>query len=87
MTSLPICLNALKQWCVYTHMKSVSETIGAAIAEARQRRNLTQEELGRLCDMQRADVSRLEHGIGNPTIETLTRIFDVLHLKLTVSPL
>ena len=48
--------------------------IGEAIKQARQSKNLTQEELGNLIGVQRAQISRIENG-KNLTFSTIARVF------------
>jgi DNA-binding XRE family transcriptional regulator len=54
------------------------DLIGKAIKKTRQERNLTQEELGKLIGVQRAQISRLESNASNATIDTLIRVFTAL---------
>jgi len=54
------------------------EIIGKAIKQTRQQRNLTQEELGKLIGVQKAQISRLENNVSNVTIDTLLRVFSAL---------
>ena len=58
------------------------EWIGKAIREARQARNLTQEELGKLIGVQKAQISRLENHTGNVSMETLLKVFTALQAKV-----
>lgn len=60
--------------------------IGQAIKQTRQERNLTQEELGKLIGVQRAQISRIENNSSNVTIDTLLRVFKALqaHVKLQI---
>jgi HTH-type transcriptional regulator/antitoxin HipB len=58
------------------------EFIGKAIRETRKERKLTQEELGKLIGVQKAQISRLENNTGNITIETLLKVFTAM--KATV---
>ena len=58
------------------------DLIGSAIKESRKERNLTQEDLGKLIGVQKAQISRLENNASNATIETLMRVFSAL--KATV---
>lgn len=58
------------------------ELIGMAIKQTRQERNLTQEELGKLIGVQKAQISRLESNPGNVTIDTLLRVFTALEAKV-----
>ncbi len=52
--------------------------IGEAIKKIRQERNLTQEQLGKLIGVQKAQISKLESGNKNVTINTLLKIFNAL---------
>ena len=58
------------------------DLIGKAIKEARKERNLTQEELGKLIGVQKAQISRLESNASNATIETLMRVFNAMQAKV-----
>lgn len=51
------------------------DMIGKATRQTRQERHLTQEELGKLFGMQKAQISRLESNAGNVTIDTLMKVF------------
>lgn len=52
------------------------------IRKVRLERNLTQEELGKLVDVQRAQISKLENNATNVTIETILRVFGALKAKV-----
>ena len=58
------------------------DLIGNAIKHARQERHLTQEELGKLIGVQKAQISRLESNASNATIDTLMRVFTALKAKV-----
>mgnify|MGYP006292657853 CR=1 FL=1 len=58
------------------------ELIGDMIKMARQKRKLTQEQLGELVGVKKAQISRLENNTGNVTFETVLRIFNALGAKL-----
>jgi len=58
------------------------DLIGKAIKQTRQQRNLTQEELGKLIGVQKAQISRLESNASNVTIDTLLRVFTALKAKV-----
>ena len=58
------------------------DLIGKAIKQTRQERNLTQEELGKLVGVQKAQISRLENNAGNVTMETLLKVFTALKAKV-----
>jgi len=58
------------------------DLIGKAIKQTRQERNLTQEELGKLIGVQKAQISRLENNTSNVTMDTLLRVFAALKAKV-----
>jgi DNA-binding XRE family transcriptional regulator len=58
------------------------DLIGKAIKQTRQERNLTQEELGKLIGVQKAQISRLENNTNNVTMDTLLRVFTALKAKV-----
>jgi DNA-binding XRE family transcriptional regulator len=55
------------------------ELIGKAIKQTRKASHMTQEELGKLIGVQKAQISRLE---SNATIDTLIRVFTALKAKV-----
>lgn len=58
------------------------DLIGKAIKQTRQERNLTQEELGKLIGVQKAQISRLENNASNVTMDTLLKVFTALQAKI-----
>jgi len=54
--------------------------IGLALKQARQEKNLTQEQLGKMVGVQKTQISRIENG-RNLTISTITRILKALNLS------
>lgn len=65
----------------YEHKLKV-ELIGKAIRNSRKERHLTQEQLGKLVGVQKAQISRLENNPGNVTIETVLKVFSALKANL-----
>ncbi|AFL83299.1 putative transcriptional regulator with C-terminal CBS domains [Belliella baltica DSM 15883] len=61
------------------------ELIGDMIKIARKKRKLTQEQLGELVGVKKAQISRLENSTGNVTFETVVRIFNALGAKMNVN--
>lgn len=57
------------------------EVIGEMIRKVRIERNLTQEELGKLIGVQRAQISKLENNTTNVTMETILKVFGALKAK------
>jgi len=58
------------------------DLVGQAIKQTRQERKLTQEDLGKLIGVQKAQISRIENNASNVTIETLMRVFNALQAKV-----
>jgi len=61
------------------------ELIGDMIKTARKKRKLTQEQLGKLVGVKKAQISRLENSTGNVTFETVMRIFNALGAKFNLN--
>lgn len=57
--------------------------LGDQLAASRKEAHLTQERLAELSGVPQADISRIEHGQGNPTRDTLVRLGEPLGLVLT----
>ena len=55
--------------------------IGAAIRETRKQQNLTQEELGRMVGVQKAQISRIENG-KNLTFATVLKLFKAMNISV-----
>lgn len=51
---------------------------------ARKQRNVTQKELAELTGIYQAEISKLERGIGNPSLNTIKRIADGLNMKVKI---
>lgn len=72
------------------HFKSELERLGhlptvtSALAAARSRAGLTQTELAELAEVQQSEISRIERGQGNPTLDTIQRIAGPLHAHLVL---
>lgn len=58
------------------------EILGEMIRKVRLERNLTQEELGKLIGVQRAQISKLENSTTNVTLETILKVFGALKAKV-----
>lgn len=59
--------------------------IGDAIKQARQAKNLTQEDLGKLVGVQKAQISRIENG-KNLTFATVIKLFKAMGLSVLWGP-
>ncbi|HHL52434.1 MAG TPA: XRE family transcriptional regulator [Flammeovirgaceae bacterium] len=58
------------------------ELLGEAIRQARKERNLTQEELGKLVGVKKAQISKIENSLTNARFETVLKVFRALNVKV-----
>ena len=58
------------------------DVLGKMIKAARQERNLTQEELGLLVGVQKAQISKLESSANSATIDTILKVFKALKAEI-----
>ena len=58
------------------------EVMGEMIKKVRLERNLTQEQLGKLVGVQRAQISKLENNNSNLTVETILKVFGAMKAKV-----
>ena len=61
------------------------EILAEQIRELRKERNLTQEELGQLIGVQRAQISKIENAMTNVTIGTVLKVFTALKAQINFS--
>jgi DNA-binding XRE family transcriptional regulator len=58
------------------------DVLGKMIKTARQERNLTQEQLGKLVGVQKAQISKLESSANSATIDTVLKVFKALKAEI-----
>lgn len=58
------------------------DILGRMIKSARQERHLTQEELGKMVGVQKAQISKLENSANSATIETILKVFKALKAEI-----
>ena len=58
------------------------DVLSRMIKKARQERNLTQEQLGKLIGVQKAQISKLESSANSATVETLLKVFKALKAEI-----
>ncbi|WP_417429392.1 helix-turn-helix domain-containing protein [Halpernia sp.] len=58
------------------------DLIGQAIKQARQERNLTQEELGELVGVKKAQISKIENSTTDARFTTVLKVFAALGAKV-----
>ena len=61
------------------------DVMGKMIKSARQARHLTQEELGRLVGVQKAQISKLESSANSATIDTIIKVFKALKAEININ--
>jgi HTH-type transcriptional regulator/antitoxin HipB len=59
------------------------DLLGETIREVRKARNLTQEELGKLVGVKKAQISKLENNLTDVRFETIMKVFRALHAKVS----
>ena len=59
------------------------EVLGELIKRVRKERKLTQEQLGELIGVKKAQISKLERNSKNVTIETILKVFSALKTKVS----
>ena len=58
------------------------DILGKMIKAARQERRLTQEQLGQLVGVKKAQISKLESSANSATIDTIIRVFKALKAEI-----
>ena len=58
------------------------DVLGRMIKQARQERNLTQEQLGQLVGVQKSQISKLESSTNSATIDTIIKVFKALKAEI-----
>ncbi len=58
------------------------DVIGEAIKQARKERHLTQDELGRLVGVKKAQISKIENSLTDARFETIIKVFKALNAKI-----
>jgi DNA-binding XRE family transcriptional regulator len=61
------------------------DLLGQAIKNARKERNLTQEQLGELVGVKKAQISRIANHLTDARFETILKVFRALNAKINFS--
>lgn len=61
------------------------DLLGKAIKEARLQRHLTQQQLGDLVGVQKAQISKLENSLTDARFDTVMKVFKALNAKVNFS--
>jgi HTH-type transcriptional regulator/antitoxin HipB len=59
------------------------DLLGQMIKTTRKERNLTQEQLGQLLGVQKAQISKLENSANSASIDTILRVFQALKAEIS----
>jgi transcriptional regulator with XRE-family HTH domain len=62
--------------------KDIGKLIGIQVARIRKEREITQEQLAESVDVATETISRLERGVSIPSLITLSKISQALHISL-----
>ena len=58
------------------------DIIGETIRKARKERKLTQEQLGELVGVKKAQISKIENNLNDARFETILKVFRALNAKI-----
>lgn len=61
------------------------DLLGETICQIRIQRNLTQEQLGLLVGVQKAQISKIENNFKDARISTILKVFDALQTKILLT--
>ena len=68
--------------CVET---TLNQQIGFLLAKTRDEMNITQTELSKKSHIDQGDISKIERGIGNPTIAKISKLFRALGRSISLT--
>ena len=57
---------------------TINQQIGALLIKTREEMNITQIELAKISHINQADISKIEKGVGNPTLAKISKLFKAL---------
>ncbi len=60
------------------------DVLGKMIKKVRLERQLTQEKLGKLIGVQKAQISKIENSTNSATIDTIVKVMDALNAEISV---
>lgn len=58
------------------------DLIGQTIKQIRKEKNLTQEELGKLVGVKKAQISKIENSLTDARFDTIIKVFKALNAKI-----
>jgi transcriptional regulator with XRE-family HTH domain len=63
---------------------TLTKALAARLAELREQRSMSQQDVARKARLQRVSVSRIERGVHEPSLTTLERIAKALGVRLVI---
>ena len=64
---------------------TLNQQIGVLMSKSREEAHLTQTELAKIAHIDQGDISKIERGLGNPTIAKINKLFQALGKQAIVS--
>ncbi|MBQ7243389.1 MAG: DUF2442 domain-containing protein [Bacilli bacterium] len=64
---------------------TINQQIGVLLATTREGQGLTQVELSKLSHVDQGDISKIEKGLGNPTIAKISKLFKALGKSISLT--
>ena len=58
------------------------DILGETIRKMRKKKNLTQEQLGALIGVKKAQISKIENSLNDARFETILKVFRALNVKI-----
>ena len=63
---------------------TLNQKIGMLIVKERDKQGITQTQLAKKCHIDQGDISKIEQGLGNPTLKKISKIFKALNKQVVV---
>ena len=64
---------------------TINQKIGILLAKTREELNITQVELSKKSRIDQGDISKIEKGIGNPTIAKINKLFKAMGKNISIT--
>ena len=63
---------------------TINQQLGVLLLKAREEAHLTQTELAKLSHIDQADISKIEKGLGNPTLAKINKLFQAMGKNISL---
>ena len=64
---------------------TINQKLGILLAKTREELNITQTQLAKLTNIDQGDISKIEKGIGNPTLSKINKLFSALGKTISIN--